>query len=265
MSGSANSSATSSNSSSRPTLDRVASRTELRSSALNPRTPSRRHNPSLPAWENMPSSPLASPPYSPPSRDLTELNKNAKIRRTLTLEWACEAARIEHKEKDRGRSRDHVHHSSSRGPRERSHSTYGKEHRRSSSQSRVSSHSRTRTESAPTAPSLLRTVSRAATLPNIMSSMAPPAPSSISSSSSSRGHMDITDDEEEEAVTPPSTWGKGDSRWDQPTGNSRSMLPPKPKGPVSTSSSRTTVAGLDEDDEMVKAALALCGLGKRGT
>jgi hypothetical protein len=79
--------------SSRPSLDRVASRSELRISV--PRTPTRRHNPNANVWENMPSSPIA-PPFSPPSREYVEFGKSKRAKRTL--EWACAAARLADKQ-----------------------------------------------------------------------------------------------------------------------------------------------------------------------
>jgi hypothetical protein len=79
--------------SSRPSLDRVASRSELRMPAQ--RTPTRRHNPHANIWENMPSSPIA-PPFSPPSREYVEFGKSKRTKRTL--EWACAAARLADKQ-----------------------------------------------------------------------------------------------------------------------------------------------------------------------
>lgn len=58
--------------------------------------------------------------------------------------------------------------------------------------------------------------------------------------------VDLTDEEDHEAITPPSTWGKGDLRWTPAEGGVASHLP----------------KGVDDDD-MFKAALALCGLGRR--
>lgn len=57
---------------------------------------------------------------------------------------------------------------------------------------------------------------------------------------------DSTDDEAYEAITPPSTWGKGDTRWAMEHGT-HMTVPHK---------------GV-QDEEMMKAALALCGLGRR--
>lgn len=81
---------------------------------------------------------------------------------------------------------------------------------------------------------------------------------------------DLTEEEEEEeedeeAITPPSTWGKDDQRW-----------MPAPNGAHTTRTSASLMAMADgrripeselpkgvEDDAMFKAALALCGLGRR--
>ncbi|KAJ7176620.1 homeodomain transcription factor [Mycena filopes] len=81
-------SSTSTSASKRPSLDCVASRSELRAPA--PRTPSRRHNPHAPLWENMPSSPVG-PQFSPPPRDYVEFGLD---QRTRTLEWACARRRL---------------------------------------------------------------------------------------------------------------------------------------------------------------------------
>ena len=58
--------------------------------------------------------------------------------------------------------------------------------------------------------------------------------------------VDLTDDEDHEAITPPSTWGKGDLRWTPAGEGTMSNLP----------------KGVDDVD-MFKAAIALCGLGRR--
>ena len=60
--------------------------------------------------------------------------------------------------------------------------------------------------------------------------------------------VELTDDDEDhEAITPPSTWGKEDLRWRTPAEEGATSNLPK---------------GVDDDD-MFKAALALCGLGRR--
>ncbi|KAJ7103718.1 hypothetical protein C8R44DRAFT_681845 [Mycena epipterygia] len=98
MASSASSASTTSTSASRrPSLDCVASRSELRAPA--PRTPSRRHNPHAPLWENMPSSPLG-PQFSPPARDFVEFGQD---QRTRTLEWACARRRLAGKADRRAR------------------------------------------------------------------------------------------------------------------------------------------------------------------
>ncbi|KAJ7472271.1 homeobox-domain-containing protein [Mycena galericulata] len=72
----------------RPSLDCIASRSELRAPA--PRTPSRRHDPRAPLWENMPSSPLG-PQFSPPAREFVAFGEEQMTR---TLEWACARRRL---------------------------------------------------------------------------------------------------------------------------------------------------------------------------
>jgi hypothetical protein len=79
----------------RPSLDHIASHSELRNPP--PRTPSRRHNQNQNVWENMPSSPLG-PPDTPESireeayLEFGRLRERARGRRTL--EWACASARV---------------------------------------------------------------------------------------------------------------------------------------------------------------------------
>ncbi|KIJ66557.1 hypothetical protein HYDPIDRAFT_26894 [Hydnomerulius pinastri MD-312] len=74
----------------RPSLDRVAARSESRLPPL--RTPTKPRNPHASLWDNMPSSPLA-PPASPPARDFVDFIGSGR-----TLEWACAAARLAGKE-----------------------------------------------------------------------------------------------------------------------------------------------------------------------
>lgn len=70
--------------------------------------------------------------------------------------------------------------------------------------------------------------------------------------------LEITDDEEDEIITPPGTWSEHDSRWT-----------PDPRGDgaiIAYSSSRgheSLKKHIDDDDEIMKAALALCGLQNR--
>ncbi|KAJ6519885.1 homeodomain transcription factor [Mycena sanguinolenta] len=79
---------TSTSTSRRPSLDCVASRSELR--APPPRTPSRSYNSHAPLWVNMASSPVA-PPSSPFTRDYVEFGRG---QRTRSLEWACARSRL---------------------------------------------------------------------------------------------------------------------------------------------------------------------------
>jgi hypothetical protein len=88
--------------------------------------------------------------------------------------------------------------------------------------------------------------------------------SSLSSSSSSNQtrdvDMDLTDEEDMEAITPPSTWGKDDRRWVPTTTNegSHSLM-----ALTSVAASGGPLPKGVDDDDMFKAALALCGLGRR--
>lgn len=78
----------------RPSLDRIASRSELRA----PGTPKRQHNPQASPWDNMPSSPLGPPDSPEPVREkaYVEFGKQrVKAKERRSLEWACAAARVE--------------------------------------------------------------------------------------------------------------------------------------------------------------------------
>ncbi|KAJ3934421.1 MAG: homeodomain transcription factor [Lentinula lateritia] len=78
----------------RPSLDRIASRSELPQST--PRTPTRQRDPARPIWEAMPSSPPF-PMTSPSGKDYVEFGK---VTRTRTLEWACARRRLAAKSGD---------------------------------------------------------------------------------------------------------------------------------------------------------------------
>lgn len=240
----------------RPSLDRVASRSELRAAA--PRTPSRR--PAAPApdggppiWDAMLSSPLA-PPISPPAREFIDFGNNAKTRRTL--EWACAAARVADKDgyasgmsagfsgamsspsasASEGSSASAARRSNSKGRtihRQRSRVYVGKERER---------------ESAPVRPR-------------------PPPRREDSRGSSSSGAdaggeaTDEDEDDDQEAITPPSTWGKDDRRWRAGGDERAPSLTAMARATLPKGSTAAAVAV--DDDDMFKAALALCGLGGR--
>ncbi|KAJ3494831.1 hypothetical protein NLJ89_g10727 [Agrocybe chaxingu] len=70
-----------------------------------------------------------------------------------------------------------------------------------------------------------------------------------------------TDEEDHEAITPPSTWGKGDPRWT--TGERGGMNIMSLTSAAAAAAAGELPKGV-EDDDMLKAALALCGLGRRG-
>lgn len=190
-----------------PSLDRVASRSELRVAA--PRTPSRRHNPSGAIWDNMPSSPLA-PPVSPPPQEFIDFGKNTRTRRTL--EWACAAARVAEKD----------------------------------------GHSSVMNPGPDTSSSTLKTTSGRSKGRTIRREHSHNGTGSVRPrqdyEEESAMDVELTDDDEDhEAITPPSTWGKEDLRWRTPAEEGATSNLPK---------------GVDDDD-MFKAALALCGLGRR--
>lgn len=70
--------------------------------------------------------------------------------------------------------------------------------------------------------------------------------------------LEITDDEEDQLVTPPGTWGDGDRRWtSDPRGSGAIVSFPPPNHHESSSKH------IEDDDEIMKAALALCGLQNR--
>ncbi|KAF8641038.1 hypothetical protein AX17_000683 [Amanita inopinata Kibby_2008] len=175
---------------SRPSLDRVASRTELRVSS--PRTPTRRRDLSANLWDNMPSSPIASP-VSPAPMEYFRLAKGQRVRRTL--EWACAAARLAEKDGTNAASLKNPY---PRRPRVRE------------------SHQR-----HPRRPIRVDT--------------------------------DLTEEESDEIVSPNGSGIGGDVRWvAQCDGSVQATVPPASKQPQDV-----------HDDDVMRAALALCGLGRR--
>ncbi|KJA28391.1 hypothetical protein HYPSUDRAFT_51216 [Hypholoma sublateritium FD-334 SS-4] len=246
----------------RPSLDRVASRSELRAAA--PRTPSRRPAQTAadggpPIWDAMLSSPLA-PPISPPAREFIDFGNNAKTRRTL--EWACAAARVA--DKDGYASGMSAGFAGAASPA-----------------SEGSSASAARSSSA-SASSKGRTIHRQRSRVyvgkererDVAPAPRPRAPlrredSRGSSSSGADGGGEATDedeDEDQEAITPPSTWGKDDRRWraggDERAPSLTAMARATVTGVLPPKSSAAAAVAVDDDD-MFKAALALCGLGGR--
>lgn len=208
---------------SRPSLDRIASRTELRN---HPRTPTRRHTTSGDGmyssnaiWDHMPSSPLV--PVSPAATEYIDFTKNARSKRTL--EWACAAARVA--DKDQTSQRSHHHH---------------REHRDSLPSHHYSSHHSTSTSSSH---NKHRVVHRQVYEPHSHPEVTPKGMPM---------DLELTDSESDEAITPPSTWGRDDPRWSgaQSGHGMKKSAYPSPATPV-----------VVDDDDMMKAALALCGLG----
>ncbi|PPQ74358.1 hypothetical protein CVT26_000695 [Gymnopilus dilepis] len=266
------SSSTHTTSSSRPSLDRVASRTELRVSSA-PRTPSRRSITGA-IWDSMPSSPLA-PPISPPARDFIDFGKNARTRRTL--EWACAAARMADKDGyasglttgfggERGRSAAAASFSVSSTVT----TVVSTKHSSSSSNSKSRSLRRENSRSSHSQVRVHHHKKRES-----------PGSGSQSSSASGRSSSererrmsidrdgDATEEEDHEAITPPSTWGKDDARWNAGNDGSYTYSSSFPSASAASgyssyaaSASGPLPKGVDDDD-MFKAALALCGLGRR--
>ncbi|KAG6817568.1 hypothetical protein H0H87_006945 [Tephrocybe sp. NHM501043] len=159
--------------SSRPSLDSVASRSEL--AMPPPRTPTRQRDPNGTIWDNMPSSPIPAP-FSP-QRQYVDFTKSKR-----TLEWACAAARLS----DRHTSRP-----------------------RRSSKGKVREKSKSRVK-------------------EVVEKLV------------------LTDEDTDEAITPPGTLAGGDIRWTT-----------EPEGRL------TAVQPDAEDEDMMKAALMLCDLGRR--
>ncbi|KAH6916642.1 hypothetical protein BKA70DRAFT_1555289 [Coprinopsis sp. MPI-PUGE-AT-0042] len=202
----------------RPSLDKIATRTEMRNHHGS-RTP-RRHTTSGTGghggehiWDHMPSSPLVPP--SPATSDYAEYPKNSRSKRTL--EWACAAARAS--------ERDHSHHRQSL--------------HQSNSFSHPSSYAHSSSVTSTSHHAAKRTVHRERPLMNTHPDVTPKgAPMDL----------ELTEDEEEEAVTPPNTMMADDPRWYD--ARQRDMPPAQPRKPLPT-----------DDEDMMKAALALCGLG----
>jgi len=71
--------------------------------------------------------------------------------------------------------------------------------------------------------------------------------------------LEVTDDEEDEIVTPPGTWGECDSRWTSDPRSDGAMIV-LPSSHVNEPLEKCTD---EDDDEIMKAALALCGLQNR--
>jgi hypothetical protein len=68
--------------------------------------------------------------------------------------------------------------------------------------------------------------------------------------------LEITDDEDE-IVTPPGTWSESDSRWRSDPRTDGVLIA------VSSGDQESWKKHMDDDDEIMKAALALCGLQNR--
>ncbi|KAF8633584.1 hypothetical protein AX15_001377 [Amanita polypyramis BW_CC] len=186
----------------RPSLDRIASRTELRTST--PRTPTRRRDPGANLWDNMPSSPIASP-VSPPLLEYVGQAKNQRGRRSL--EWACAAARLAEKE---GISFSNTYPRRTRTKEQRSHH----HHHHHRHHRRHHHHRQNR---------------------------------------STKVDADLTEEEPEEIITPNGSWTNDDDRWiARPDGAMQAAIPPVLK---------SSQGG--QDDDVMRAAEALCGLGRR--
>ncbi len=70
--------------------------------------------------------------------------------------------------------------------------------------------------------------------------------------------LEITDDEEDQIITPPGTWGDGDARWTPDPHGDGAIVAFRPP-----SHHESSAKHIDDDDEIMKAALALCGLQNR--
>jgi len=217
----------------RPSLDRIASRTEMRN---HPRTPTRRHTTGEGSssggaiWDHMPSSPVGV--VSPVRSEYIDFTKNAKTKRTL--EWACAAARISDKE--------HMGHSGKSSSSHHHHS--GRDRQRDRERERERDRARERSSSKH------RVVHRQKSDVGMYHPEVTPKGVPVD--------LEVTDDESDEAITPPSTWGRDDPRWNGPADKQQQKSIGNPYPPTYMSSPMAV-----EDDDMMKAALALCGLGGR--
>ncbi|KAF5332869.1 hypothetical protein D9611_005183 [Ephemerocybe angulata] len=231
---------------SRPSLDRVASRTELRNPTHShtPHTPTRRHTTSEGMgsnhiWDHMPSSPLV--PASPAGSEYLDYTKQARSKRTL--EWACAAARIS----DKG---DGHTSSSSSAPHPRAHHSHHHHHHHHH-------HPHHHHLPAPSPPASTayrhRTVHRQKYEPGSQPDVTPKG---------TPMDLELTDDESDEAITPPSTWGREDPRWGG-SGARPGHGDVEGKNASAKPYSSSHHPMVVEDDDMMKAALALCGLGGR--
>ncbi|TFK18706.1 hypothetical protein FA15DRAFT_675089 [Coprinopsis marcescibilis] len=210
----------------RPSLDRIATRTEMRNHH-SPRTPRRQaaasNHGSGAIWDHMPSSPLVPPSPASSGSEYLDFTKNSRSKRTL--EWACAAARVQ--DKDQCLPKYSVY----------SNSSFSSVHPPPSISASSSATIRSRT--------VHRQKPEASFHPDVTPKGAPM-------------DLDSTDDEAEEAITPPSTWGREDYRWEpHPGAGVKKQL-----AHHSSFSQRPAIVD-DEDDAMMKAALALCGLGGR--
>ncbi|KAJ3569913.1 hypothetical protein NP233_g4747 [Leucocoprinus birnbaumii] len=69
--------------------------------------------------------------------------------------------------------------------------------------------------------------------------------------------LEITDDEEDEIITPPGTWSEHDARWTpDPRGDGAIIAFP-------SHGHESLKKHVDDQDEIMKAAIALCGLQHR--
>ena len=169
----------------------------------------------------MPSSPLV-PPISPPPREFIDFGKNTRTRRTL--EWACAAARVAEKDNSHSSSSPEMNFGSDTS---------------SSSTLKPGGRNKGRT---------IRNNNKEQHCHNGAGSRREYEEGSAAMD------VELTDDEDHEAITPPSTWSKGDLRWIPAEGGAGAgagagVMSNLPKGV--------------DDDDMFKAALALCGLGRR--
>ncbi|KAK2464891.1 hypothetical protein APHAL10511_002967 [Amanita phalloides] len=192
---------------------------------LAPRTPTRRRSPRANLWDNMPSSPITSP-ISPPPLEYLELAKNQRVKRTL--EWACAAARLAEKEGISVSSFSHP-----QPPRMRAKAHQHRHHRlHHQHQDHI----------------LARAQAQAATQAQCRHNH--PA----------KTDADLTEEESDELVTPPGSWVQEEDQWiARPDGAMQAAV-------VSVAASKCTSQGVRaQEDDVMRAALALCGLGRRSS
>ncbi|KAF8664612.1 hypothetical protein AX16_000711 [Volvariella volvacea WC 439] len=203
-------------------------------------------------WDHMPSSPPALQPSSPSSHHVIPPKSNRSARRTL--EWACEAARLENTDDDEDEEAYYDNAEDQQIPRR------GHEHsprlsdKRSSHQKQRHAHQQQQSQEQQRALGIKTGSTRDSrnirqqTLTRGAHAHAPDL-DEVAGRASAISVAELTEDEADEAITPPSTLGKDDSRWSNPpagktksldSGRTMSLISSSLDGP---STAPTTISG----------------------